>query len=346
MGEHAIGTTARGIGPAYEIKASRVGLRMCDLTAADLEERLDLQLRRLFPEITTLCSSALPTWGRRPRTAANGACASSPTCATPPAARTRRSTTGEGGALRGRARAPCSTSTTAPIPTSPARTSTAGGAAVGTGVGPTRLDGVIGVLKAYTTRVGKGPVPDRARRRDGRAPARPGPRVRHHHRPSPALRLARSRGGALRPAAERRRLDRADQARRPRRTRRDQALRRLPRRRRRAHRLPSRADDFESATPIYRTVPGWTEPTVGITDFDDLPQAARDYVQLLEDRARHPGRHRLHRPQARRDDPAQRSAPHRAHRRAAGGLGKAVTWLRCLSAPGGSVAGGREKASG
>ena len=56
-------------------------------------------------------------------------------------------------------RAPCSTSTTAPIPSSPASSATAGGAVTGTGVGPTRIGTVIGVTKAYVTRVGEGPFP-------------------------------------------------------------------------------------------------------------------------------------------------------------------------------------------
>jgi adenylosuccinate synthase len=42
-------------------------------------------------------------------------------------------------------------------------------------------------------------------------------------------------------------------------------------------------DDFQSAEPIYRSVPGWSEPTVGITEFAALPQAARDYVRAIED---------------------------------------------------------------
>ena len=48
-------------------------------------------------------------------------------------------------------------------------TTTAGGAAAGTGIGPLRLHEVLGIVKAYTTRVGAGPVPDRAVRRVRRA---------------------------------------------------------------------------------------------------------------------------------------------------------------------------------
>ena len=59
-------------------------------------------------------------------------------------------------------RARCSTWTTAPIPYVTSSNTTAGGAAVGAGIGPTAIDGVLGVVKAYTTRVGNGPLPTEA----------------------------------------------------------------------------------------------------------------------------------------------------------------------------------------
>ena len=72
---------------------------------------------------------------------------------------------------------------------------TAGGACTGSGVPPHRIDRVVGVMKAYTTRVGEGPFPteNAAFSRDA---ARDGPRVRRHHRPRAALRLVRRRGRA------------------------------------------------------------------------------------------------------------------------------------------------------
>ena len=58
----------------------------------------------------------------------------------------------------------------------------AGAACVGAGVGPRDIDEIWGVAKAYATRVGAGPVPDRARRRGRRRDPRARRRVRHHHR--------------------------------------------------------------------------------------------------------------------------------------------------------------------
>ncbi len=70
---------------------------------------------------------------------------------------------------------------------------TAGGACTGSGIPPTRIDRVIAVVKAYATRVGAGPVPDRAARRRRRAAAHRRRRVRHHDRPAAPLRLVRRR---------------------------------------------------------------------------------------------------------------------------------------------------------
>src|SRR5688572_28915274 len=58
-GADKIGTTGRGIGLAYELKAGRIGLRMCDLFAPDLEQRLRAQLERLEPELLSLGAEGL-----------------------------------------------------------------------------------------------------------------------------------------------------------------------------------------------------------------------------------------------------------------------------------------------
>ena len=85
----------------------------------------------------------------------------------------------------------------------------AGAAATGIGIGPTRIDEVLGVSKAYVTRVGAGPFPSEMDDRD----RRPGPRaragVRHGHRPGAAAGLAGSRRAPLRRPAERDHVARA-----------------------------------------------------------------------------------------------------------------------------------------
>ena len=63
---------------------------------------------------------------------------------------------------------------------------TAGGAAVGSGIGPTRITTVLGILKAYTTRVGSGPFPTELFDEIRRLPVQDGRRGRRHHRPGAA----------------------------------------------------------------------------------------------------------------------------------------------------------------
>ena len=130
-------------------------------------------------------------------------------------------------------RARCSTSITAPIRSSPRRRRIAGGACTSAGIGPTAITAVIGIAKAYTTRVGGGPFPTELTDELGEQPARGGRRVRRHHRPAAPLRLARRGGAAAGGALERPGRARAHQARRAARHGRDQGLRRLQGRRRR-----------------------------------------------------------------------------------------------------------------
>ena len=157
-GDDKIGTTLKGIGPAYADKARRIGLRAGDVLdpvrfATLVRERavaentlieqaggeaLDVDAivaqfaelgARLAPYVTDTVSLLHEALDR------DATCCSK--------ARRRRS----------------STSTTAPIPFVTSSNPTAGGACVGTGIGPRDLDRIVGITKAYTTRVGAGPFP-------------------------------------------------------------------------------------------------------------------------------------------------------------------------------------------
>jgi adenylosuccinate synthase len=155
----AIGTTGRGIGPAYEDKVARRGIRLLDLrhperlrallalaiehanqqlTAFGSEKRADIEtvmvlLERLAPRLLPLADDTSLAVHRAVRAGAAVLLE------------------GAQGSLLDVDHG------TYPYVTS--SSTTAGGAAVGAGIGPTAIDGVLGVVKAYTTRVGNGPLP-------------------------------------------------------------------------------------------------------------------------------------------------------------------------------------------
>jgi adenylosuccinate synthase len=157
-----IGTTGRGIGPTYEDKYGRRGLRVGDLRRLDcarslLAERVD-RANRLLPMLGSAdrvslaeLAALLERWAPRllPLTADTGLLVH------------RALHDGRRVLLEGAQGALLDVDHgTYPFVTS--SNTTAGGAAVGAGVGPTAIQGVLGVVKAYTTRVGNGPLPTEA----------------------------------------------------------------------------------------------------------------------------------------------------------------------------------------
>ena len=131
-------------------------------------------------------------------------------------------------------RACCSTSTTAPIPSSPRRTRWRGRRRPARALGPRAIGYVLGIAKAYTTRVGEGPFPTELNNEIGKTLGERGHEFGTVTGPAAPLRLVRRRAGAPDRAHLRHRRHRAHQARRARRLRRDQGLRRLQARRPRA----------------------------------------------------------------------------------------------------------------
>jgi adenylosuccinate synthase len=158
-GPQAIGTTRRGIGPAYEAKAARRGIQVRDLfDAANLRARLQHNAEVLQPELVRLGSSeridtsalldAAHAWAQW---LAPMACDAGALCAAAIRSGERVLLEGAQGALLDLDHG------TYPYVTS--SNTTAGGACTGMGIGPTAIDGVWGISKAYATRVGAGPFP-------------------------------------------------------------------------------------------------------------------------------------------------------------------------------------------
>lgn len=160
-----IGTTGRGIGPAYADKTARSGLRMCDLFEPDFEERLRGRIRESNKMLAVLGAEALKEDDvvRESLAAAQALKIFVADTAVLVNDAIRR---GESVLFEGAQ----GTMLDVDFGTYPFVTSSsaaAGGACTGTGVPPNRIDRVIGVVKAYTTRVGEGPFPTELHDADG-----------------------------------------------------------------------------------------------------------------------------------------------------------------------------------
>ncbi len=159
---------------------------------------------------------------------------------------------------------------------------TAGGAATGTGVPPTAIGGVLGIVKAYTTRVGGGPFPGELvgpegeflRKRGNEFGTVTGRPRRCGWFDTVAVRYAvRLNGTKLLALTKLDVLDGIDE---------------IPVCVGYRYRgdvltdLPSCLETLEEAEPVYRTLPGWKSDTAGLLDYAKLPAAARTYIELIE----------------------------------------------------------------
>jgi len=282
-GKAAIGTTGRGIGPAYEDKISRRGLRLGDLFhrerfAAKLGEVLDyhnfalvnyfkcdpVDFQQTLDEAFGMADELQVMVGDVPELLAQ-------------ARRNGDNVMFEGaqGALLDIDHG------TYPFVTS--SNTTAGGACTGSGVGPRNLDYILGITKAYTTRVGAGPFPTELFDEMGEHLAKRG-----HEFGSTTGRPRRCGwfdAVALRRANEINSvtglcitkldvLDGLDTIRLCVGYRCGEEDRLTP---------PIGAEAFATCEPIYEEVPGWKESTVGVREYGQLPANAKAYLKHIED---------------------------------------------------------------
>ena len=160
---------------------------------------------------------------------------------------------------------------------------TAGGACTGTGVGPTKINRVIGILKAYTTRVGAGPFPTELLDEDGEKLRTIGGER--------GVTTGRDRRCGWFDAVIARYATRVNGLTDFFLTKLDvlTGWERIPVcvayeiDGKRVEELPYSQTDFHHAKPIYETLPGWSEDITQAKTFDDLPKNAQKYVQALED---------------------------------------------------------------
>jgi adenylosuccinate synthase len=283
LGKLQIGTTRRGIGPAYADKAARLGIRVQDildpkilrqkfetalaeknivlerlhdaapLQVEELAERMESCAQRLRPYVadTSLLVDQALKEGRRVLLE------------------------GAQGTLLDLDHG------TYPFVTS--SNPIAGAAATGTGIGPTRIDSVVGVAKAYVTRVGEGPFPteikgpnqERVRDLGGEYGTTTGRERRCGWLDLVGLRFAVRVNGLTSlaltkldvlssfdelPVCTRYRLADGTET----------------------EEIPAHQTDFHHARPVYETLPGWSEPLDSVEHLEELPEAARRYVEYVE----------------------------------------------------------------
>ena len=155
--DRKIGTTKRGIGPSYGDKVSRVGLRMCDLVAPAFPELFAARAAEAGAVLEAL-GAAAPDVGETMASYVEAAALLKPLVADSVSLLNRAVKEGKSLLFEG-AQGTMLDIDFGTYPYVTSSNATAGGACSGTGIAPHRIDRVIGVVKAYTTRVGEGPFP-------------------------------------------------------------------------------------------------------------------------------------------------------------------------------------------
>ena len=282
-GEKKIGTTGRGIGPTYENKVARTGIRLIDLfDATVLREKLEGNLLEKNPFITSqfghqgfdsseLTAKFTALGLRMKHHVVNTSVKLYQFI------REGKNILFEGaqGTLLDLDHG------TYPYVTS--SNTVAGGACVGSGVGPTHINGVIGIVKAYTTRVGEGPFPTEQRNEMGERLRDKGqeygattgrPRrcgwvdttvIRHSSRLNGFTGMALTKLDVL-TGLETIKVCRAYSI--------DGNE---------VSEFPTSIRDMEKCQPIYEELPGWSQDLSTIRNYDDLPANTRNYITVLQD---------------------------------------------------------------
>jgi adenylosuccinate synthase len=282
MGSSAIGTTGRGIGPAYEDKVARRALRVSDLFvrekfAAKLGEILDYHnflLKNYFKAATIDFSRTLEESLEYAEIIAP--ITADITQILQDLADSDRSILFEG------AQGSFLDIDHGTYPFVTSSNTVAAAASTGTGIGPRNLDYILGIVKAYTTRVGAGPFPTELFDFQGEHLARVGAEFgATTGRPRrcgwfDAVALRRSIVNSSVSGLCVTKLDVLDQLETIQICT-GYAIDGKP-----ISGVPVVVDRFAECKPIYEEWPGWQESTVGITDFDTLPKKARDYLARIE----------------------------------------------------------------
>ena len=281
-GKSSIGTTRRGIGPTYTDKTARMpqSIRMVDLLDDDrLMAMIEAQLEQKNVIITQL-------YGGEPITAAEVYDEIAPTFDTvrPHIADVRgliREAMATGDVILEGAQGVFLDLDYGTYPYVTSSHPVAGGACLGTGVGPTEIDGVVAVVKAYTTRVGAGDFPtelldetgERLRARGAEFGTTTGRPRRCGWLDGVALRTSAELNGTTDIAITK--LDVLDE---------EETVRIAVAYEidgERHERMPENLDGLSGVTPIYEDMPGWRTSLAEVTSLAEMPDEARRYVDRM-----------------------------------------------------------------
>jgi len=281
-GTEKIGTTGRGIGPAYEDKVARRGLRVSDLfDEAVFAERLtasfelhNFMLTHYYKQPVVEAEPVIAQWLTmaeriRPMVADTAGCLG------------RMVSAGDNLLFEG-AQGTLLDIDHGTYPFVTSSNTTAGAAATGSGIGPAQFDSVIGIVKAYTTRVGSGPFPTELFDDMGAHLAKVGVEF--------GATTGRARRWGWFDAVVTRRavlnsgitglcvtkldvMDGLETVKICTGYRLNGELLDAP---------PLRVDLYKDCEPVYEEHPGWMESTAGLTDYSQLPAAARNYLDRMQ----------------------------------------------------------------
>jgi adenylosuccinate synthase len=281
-GDKKIGTTGRGIGPAYEDKATRRGVRFVDLLdPAVFAEKVNIILHeKNFYLQNYLSADPLDAEGIIRQYTEYGE-KLSPYITNISVVLDQAAKSGQQILFEGAQ----GTHLDIDHGTYPYVTSSntlAGNACCGAGVGPRQISDVIGIVKAYTTRVGMGPFPsellddigDKIQEKGAEFGATTGRRRRCGWLDTVLLNNAVRLNGLSSVAITK--LDVLGEL---------ESLNictAYDYKGRRLDEFPASLDVLADCKPIYETLPGWPEDISGIKDFDDLPQNVKDYLHRIE----------------------------------------------------------------
>ncbi|AGK78192.1 MULTISPECIES: adenylosuccinate synthase [Streptomyces] len=283
LGKRKIGTTGRGIGPTYADKINRVGIRVQDLyDESILEQKVEAALEQKNQLLAKVFNRRAIEAGKVVEDMLQYAEQIKPFVADTTLILNDAIDEGKVVLFEGGQGTLLDVDHgTYPFVTS--SNPTAGGACTGAGVGPTKISRVIGILKAYTTRVGAGPFPTELHDADGEALRRIGgergvttgrdrrcgwfdaPIARYATRVNGLTdffltKLDVLTGWEQIPVCVAYEIDG-----------------------KRVEELPYNQTDFHHAKPIYENLPGWSEDITKAQTFDDLPKNAKAYVKALEE---------------------------------------------------------------